>query len=122
MTPDHLRLLVFLAVAVLFPLLPLLLARLWFLRFSPLKPSLEKNRAYECGVIPLGKSGVSFKPQYYLYGLVFLVFDVEAVFLFPFAAAFLELPLAACGVMLVFLLLIFEGLVWAWWKGLLRWR
>jgi NADH:ubiquinone oxidoreductase subunit 3 (subunit A) len=121
MTPDHLRLLVFLVVAVVFPLIPLLLARLWFARFNPPKPSLEKNRPYECGVVPIGAAAPPFKPQYYLYGLVFLVFDVEAAFLLPFAAAFLQLSAGACIAVLVFLLLIFEGLVWAWWKGLLRW-
>ena len=121
MATDHLRLLVFLSVAARFPLIPLLLARLWFRGFSPLKPSPDKNRAYECGVLPIGRAQTPFKPQYYLYGLVFLIFDVEAVFLLPVAAAFLELPAAACLAVLVFLLLVFEGLVWAWWKGLLRW-
>jgi len=121
MESDLFFLLVFLLVAVAFPLVPLLLARGWFRAFSPLKPGPEKNRAYECGVIPIGPGPVPFKPQYYVYGLVFLIFDVEAAFLLPFAAAFLDLPLSACLAMLVFLLLVVEGLAWAWWKGLLHW-
>ncbi len=59
--------------------------------------------------------------SYYLYAIVFLIFDVEAVFLLPFAAAFSGLSLTACLAMLVFLLLLVEGLVWACQKGVLTW-
>ena len=63
-----------------------------------------------------------FRSEYYLYAIVFLVFDVEAVFLLPFAVAFTGLPVGAAVAMLVFLLLLVEGLVWAWGKGVLTWR
>ena len=60
---------------------------------------------------------VQFQPQYYLYGIVFLIFDVESVFVLPFAAAFKGLSAGACFAMLLFLLLLVEGLVWLCAKG-----
>ncbi len=60
---------------------------------------------------------VQFQSEYYLYGIAFLVFDVETVFLLPFAVAFKGLPMAACAAMLVFILLLVEGLVWLCVKG-----
>ena len=68
-----------------------------------------------------GDSWRGFDASYYIYAIVFLVFDVEAVFLLPFAVAFTGLPLGACLAMLVFLLLLVEGLVWACQKGVLTW-
>ena len=105
-----------------FALGPLILARLWALKFSPRKPGPVKNATYECGLEAQGDAWVQFKPEYYLYGIIFLIFDVETIFLLPFAVAFLNLPLGACVAMLVFLLLLVEGLAWAWMKGLLTWK
>ena len=68
-----------------------------------------------------GDARVQFRSDYYLYGIVFLIFDVEALFLLPFAVAFTGLPMGAIVAMLVFLLLLVEGLVWAWKKGVLSW-
>jgi len=65
---------------------------------------------------------VQFQSHYYLYALVFLVFDVETVFLLPFAAAFLNLPISAFLAFMAFLFLLIEGLVWAWAKGVLAWK
>jgi NADH-quinone oxidoreductase subunit A len=64
---------------------------------------------------------VQFRSAYYLYAIIFLIFDVEAVFLVPFAVVFTGLSAAACVAMLVFVLLLAEGLVWAWAKGVLTW-
>ena len=122
MKPDYLLLLVFLAIAVVFPLIPLTIAWVWARLFSPAKPGLEKNATYECGVPSEGPALVQFQSHYYLYALVFLVFDVETVFLLPFAAAFLTVPPAAFVAMMLFVLLLVEGLVWAWAKGVLRWK
>lgn len=125
MTVDYspnLFLAVFLAVAVLFPLIPLGLARLWAERFSTSKPGPDKNAVYECGLESKGDAWVQFRSDYYLYGIIFLIFDVEAIFLFPFAAAFLELSFGAFAAFMVFLLLLVEGLVWAWRKGVLTWQ
>jgi NADH:ubiquinone oxidoreductase subunit 3 (subunit A) len=113
---------VFLVMASLFALVPLALARLWAMKFSPPKPGPDKNSTYECGIESQGPAVVQFKSQYYLFGILFLIFDVEALFLIPFAVAFKELPVGAFVAVLVFLLLLVEGLAWAWMKGLLRWR
>ena len=111
----------FFMVAVAFPLTTLTVARLWFRFFQPAKPSREKNDVYECGVASSGDSWIQFKAHYYLYAILFLIFDVELVFLLPFAVAFTGLSAGALTVMLVFILLLAEGLVWAWHRGHLEW-
>ena len=115
-------LLVFLALALVFALTPLLLAWLWAKKFSPQKSGAEKNAVYECGLESRGSAAIRFKSEYYLYGIIFLIFDVEALFLVPFAVAFLKLPLGAFVAMLVFIVLLAEGLAWAWMKGVLTWK
>jgi NADH:ubiquinone oxidoreductase subunit 3 (subunit A) len=106
---------------VAFGIAPLALARLWAMKFSPAKPGPQKNAIYECGLESAGDAWVQFKASYYLYAIIFLIFDVEAVFLLPFAVAFAGLSMGACMAMLVFLLLLVEGLVWACTKGVLTW-
>ncbi len=113
---------VFMAAAILFALAPLLLARLWARVFSLQKPGEQKNAIYECGLESKGEAGIQFKSEYYVYGILFLIFDVETLFLLPFAVAFTSLSLGAFLAMMVFLLLLGEGLVWAWMKGILTWK
>jgi NADH-quinone oxidoreductase subunit A len=112
----------FLAVALAFPLVLLAVSQLWFRFFQPAKPSASKNDVYECGLASTGDSWIQFKPHYYLYAILFLIFDVEILFLLPFAVAFTGLPTGALVTMLVFVLLLTEGLVWAWRRGHLEWR
>ena len=119
---PYLFLAVFFAVAVSFPLIPLGLARLWAIKFSPQKSGPDKNATYECGVESKGDPMVRFKADYYLYGILFLVFDVETVFLLPFAVKFLDLSVGAFLAMMLFVLLLVEGLDWAWMKGILNWK
>jgi len=119
---PNLFLAVFLAVAVIFPLMPLAAAALWSRFFSPAKPGPDKNDVYECGLKSTGDAWIQFRSEYYLYGIIFLIFDVETIFLFPFATAFLDLIYGAFVAMMVFLLLLVEGLIWAWRKGVLTWR
>jgi NADH:ubiquinone oxidoreductase subunit 3 (subunit A) len=113
---------VFLVIAILFALGPLLLAFLWARFFSPRKPGTHKSAVYECGIETRGDAGLHFRSEYYLYAIVFLIFDVETVFLLPFAVAFGKLTLGAFLAIAVFVLLLVEGLVWAWAKGVLEWR
>ena len=120
-TNPYFFLIIFVGVALVFPLAPLALAWLWRHFFQPPKPGADKNATYECGVESLGDAQVQFRSQYYVYGIIFLIFDVEAIFLVPFAVAFTGLPVGAFVVILVFLLLLLEGLVWAWGKGGLDW-
>ncbi len=113
-------LILFLA-ALGFAMAPLLLAQLWARLVSPPKPNAIKNAIYECGLESRGDAWVQFRSGYYLYAIIFLVFDVEAIFLLPFAVAFTGLGVSACLAMLVFVLLLAEGLAWAWAKGVLTW-
>lgn len=113
---------VFLVVAVAFPLVMLTVARLWFRFFQPQKSNPVKNDVYECGLESGGGSWVQFKAHYYLYAILFLIFDVEVLFLLPFAAAFTALSAGALLAMAIFMLLLTEGLVWAWQRGHLEWK
>jgi NADH:ubiquinone oxidoreductase subunit 3 (subunit A) len=107
--------------AVGFAVAPLMMAWLWAKKFSPRKPGPVKNATYECGLESKTDVLIQFRPEYYLYAIVFLIFDVEAIFLLPFAVAFSGLTVGASVAMLVFLLLLVEGLVWTWRKGILTW-
>jgi len=119
---PYLLVTVFGIAALLFALVPLGLARLWSAKFSPLKPGPDKNATYECGLESKGDAWVQFKSEYYLYAIIFLIFDVETIFLLPFAVAFTGLSVGAFAAMMVFLVLLVEGLVWAWQKGVLNWK
>jgi NADH:ubiquinone oxidoreductase subunit 3 (subunit A) len=107
--------------AVGFAVAPLVMAWLWSKKFSPGKPGPVKNATYECGLESKDDALIPFRPEYYLYAIVFLIFDVEAIFLLPFAVAFNGLTVGASIAMLIFLLLLVEGLVWTWRKGILTW-
>jgi NADH:ubiquinone oxidoreductase subunit 3 (subunit A) len=100
---------------------PLVLAWIWAKKFSPQKSGPSKNAIYECGLESSGDAWIKFKPGYYLYAIIFLIFDVEAVFLLPFAVAFGGFTAAESIDMLVFLLLLVGGLVWACQKNVLTW-
>jgi NADH-quinone oxidoreductase subunit A len=118
---PYFSLAVLFVVALGFGLTPLALAWLWARVFSPAKPNAVKNAIYECGLESRGDAWVQFRSSYYLYAIMFLIFDVEAVFLLPFAVAFTGLGVAASVSMLVFVLMLIEGLAWAWAKGVLTW-
>jgi len=107
----------FLIVGIIVPIVPLVLSRL----VAPRKPNPIKHSTYECGIETVGESWVQFKAQYYIFTLIFLIFDVETVFLFPWALALNKMGLFAVleGVLFIFVLVI--GLVYAWRKGLLEW-
>src|SRR5688500_10926666 len=123
--PDgspYLFLVLFVVMATGFALAPLVLARLWAKKFSPQKPGPHKNAVYECGLESSGSAAIRFKSEYYIYAIIFLIFDVEVLFLVPFAVAFLNLQLGAFIAMVVFILLLAEGLAWAWMKGVLTWK
>src|ERR1041384_164942 len=114
---------VLLAVAaVAFALTPRALAWLWAKKYSPRKPGPDKSATYECGLESKGDAWIQFKSEYYLYAIVFLIFDVETIFLFPFAVAFTGLSVGAFVAMMIFLFLLVEGLAWAWMKGVLTWK
>lgn len=109
---------IFFIAALSFPLLPLVMAR--FLR--PKRPTPIKQSTYECGLEAIGDVHVQFKVQYYLYALAFVIFDVEVLFLYPWAVAYNQLGVFALVEMLIFLALLIFGLVYAWRKGALEWK
>ena len=113
---------VFAAIAAAFPLAMLGVAQLWFRFFQPARPGAVKNAVYECGVPSTWDSWIQFKAHYYLYAILFLIFDVELLFLLPFAVAFGGLTSGALVAMFVFIFLLAEGLVWAWHRGHLEWK
>ncbi len=119
---SYLVLVLLMAAAVAFALAPLAAAWAWAKFFSPNKPGKDKNAIYECGLESKGDAWIHFRSEYYLYGIIFLVFDVETIFLLPFAVAFTGLPVGAFVAMVFFLVLLVEGLVWAWRKGFLTWK
>jgi len=108
---------IFVALSPIFPAAPIILNRL----LGPRKPNPIKQQSYECGIETVGDTWVQFKVQYYIYALVFVVFDVEAVFLFPIAVAYDQLGLFAIGATALFIFLLADGLVYAWNRGVLEW-
>jgi NADH-quinone oxidoreductase subunit A len=88
---------------------------------APSRPSKEKMSTYECGEVPEGSAWVQFNIRFYVIALVFLIFEVEVVFLFPWAVVFKELRLLAFVEMAIFLLVLIVGLIYVWRKGDLDW-
>lgn len=115
---------VFLVIALLFP--PLGLVTAWLLR--PKRPGPIKKSTYECGLETVGETWIQFKVQYYIYALVFVIFDIEIAFLLPWAVA--NTSLATAGGVLnwlplievtIFVAILLAGLFYAWRKGALEW-
>ncbi len=109
---------VFLAIAVVFPLIPIALARL----IAPRKAMPHKTEVYECGADVFGPANVQFKAQFYLFALIFVIFDVEAVFLIPWAVAYQKLGLFALVEAVIFIAFLVVALAYAWRKRALEWR
>jgi NADH-quinone oxidoreductase subunit A len=103
--------------AIVFALLPL--GVVWLV--APVKRSRSKGDTYECGLLTTGETWVRFRIQYYIYALMFLVFDVETVFLYPWAVTYGSLGLFALVEMIIFLAMLVIGLAYAWSKGMLKW-
>jgi NADH-quinone oxidoreductase subunit A len=88
---------------------------------GPKRPNPVKMETYECGIETVGESWVQFKAQYYVFALVFLIFDVETVFLFPWAVRLDSLGMFAVLEGIIFILILIVGLVYTWRKGMLEW-
>ena len=105
------------AIATMFALLPLAISAL----AVPRRPDSVKDAPYECGVETIGPTSVQFHNRFYLYALIFVIFDVEAVFFFPWAVTFGQLGLYALGEMAIFVGLLLVGYAYAWRKKALEW-
>ncbi len=107
----------FLLIGIIIPIIPIAFSAL----IAPKKPNPIKQSTYECGIETVGVSQVQLKAQYYIFALVFLIFDVETVFLFPWAVSLNALPFFAVAEGVLFILILMAGLVFAWRKGMLEW-
>ena len=119
---PYLVIVLLMAVAVVFALAPLALAWAWARFYSPQKPGRDKNATYECGLESKGDAWIQFRAEYYLYAIIFLIFDVETIFLLPFAVSFTGLGAGAFIGMMVFVFSLVAALAWAWQKGVLTWK
>ena len=115
---SYLLLAVMAVLAAGFACAPLILSAI----LAPQKPSDIKESVYECGLESKDDPWVQFKVQYYLYALAFVIFDIEAVFIYPWAVAFTGLSFGAFLAMAVFILLLAESLIYLWLKGVLTWK
>lgn len=88
---------------------------------SPKNPSLLKNETYECGIETQGPSWIQFKVGYYLFAMLFLIFDVETLFIVPWAVVMKQMGIVAFVEILIFFFILGLGLLYAWKKGALQW-
>lgn len=120
--PSFVMIVLFFVVGIALPAVSLTAG--WILR--PSQPSAAKSITYESGADPFGDSWVQFNVRYYLFALLFVIFDVETLFLYPWAVAY-DLLRHAVGIfvlfeMLVFLFFLIIGLLYAWRKKVLEWK
>jgi NADH-quinone oxidoreductase subunit A len=114
---SYLPALILFALAVGFAVATVIASRF----VGPYRPTREKNMPYECGIEPIGTARERFPVKFYLVAMLFIVFDIEAVFLYPWAVAFRQLRLFGLLEMLVFIALLLVGYVYIWKKGALEW-
>ena len=117
MLVDYANVLIFLGLGAIFVLFNLFLGSL----VRPRNPNPEKLSTYECGEEPVGGSWIQFNIRFYVVALVFIIFDVEIVFLYPWAVAFKELGWFAFVEMAIFIGILLVGFAYAWKKGALDW-
>ena len=108
--------------ALAFPLIPIIVSVLFgLLNIRPKRPDPVKSATYECGVETEGDAWGQFNVRYYVFALLFVVFDVEAVFLYPWAVAFRQLGLFAFVEAVLFIMILVVGYVYAWRRKALEW-
>ena len=117
MLSEYLPILLFLIIAIIFSIGALSLSFI----VSPKKPSDEKLSPYECGFEPFEDARVKFDVRFYLIAILFIIFDLEIAFLFPWSVALSEIGLYGFFSMLVFLFLLTIGFIYEWKKGALEW-
>ncbi|NIQ33889.1 MAG: NAD(P)H-quinone oxidoreductase subunit 3 [Nitrososphaeria archaeon] len=114
---HYIPVIAFLVIGVLIPAGAMILA--WIIRVK--NPYEEKLTTYECGEEPIGKAQIQYDIQFYIYALLFVVFDVETVFLYPWAVVFPDIGILAVIEMIIFIAMLAIALVYAWKKGILEW-
>lgn len=114
---SYLYVAVFAIVGILFMALVFSVSRL----LRPSHKTTDKLSPYECGMIPFGGEWSQFNVRFYIFALLFLIFDVEIAFLYPWAVIFKKLGVATFLEMMLFVGILVLGLIYAWKKGVLRW-
>ncbi len=117
MPEGYLPIFLFLFVAILFPVVTLLAARL----IRPFKPNSTKYEAYECGIEPEETPRGRYSIRFYIIAILFVIFDVETIFLFPWAVRYQKLGWFGVAEAGVFLAILFLGYIWVYRKGALKW-
>ncbi len=117
MLANYFPILMFILVGFGVGLGPLILGKI----VSPHKPDAEKNSPYECGFEAFGDARMKFDVRYYLVAILFILFDLEIAFLFPWAVALPDIGLFGFLAMMVFLFVLVVGFVYEWKKGALEW-
>ena len=116
--PKYNSLFIFLLIASIIPILTFSISKI----LTPISSKgPEKLTSYESGIEPMGDAWIQFQIRYYMFALAFVIFDVETVFLYPWAVAFSKLGLLAFVEALIFISILVLGLVYAWRKGALEW-
>ena len=115
---EYLPILVFLGIAVGLALVIVLASLL----VAPQRPDAEKLSAYECGFQPFGDARQRFDVRFYLVAILFIIFDLEVAFLFPWAVALGDIGLFGFGSMVLFLAVLTVGFIYEWQKGALEWE
>ncbi len=106
-----------LPIGIVFAALPIVASAI----LAPRRPNAAKSATYECGIETVGDTWVQMRVQYYIFALIFVIFDIEAVFLFPWAVAYNQLELYMVLEGVLFILILAGGLLYAWRKGALEW-
>ena len=117
MSNPYLSILIFLGVGVGFVLVPFVLSYL----ITAHKSSPVQEMSYECGEEPIGQAWIQYNVRYYIFALIFVIFDVEVAFMIPWAVVFNQMRAAAFAEMGVFLVILLFGLAYVWKKGDLKW-
>jgi NADH-quinone oxidoreductase subunit A len=117
MPSGYLPIFIFLAIAILFPTVTIIVAKL----IRPSAPSLTKLEAYECGIKAASDSRGRYTVRFYIIAILFVIFDVETIFLFPWAIRYKSLGWFGVAEMVVFLAILIVGYIWAYKKGALEW-
>jgi len=112
------KIFIFILIAIVFTLIGLFAAKL----LRPSRPTHEKNKIYECGEDPVGSPWMKFNIRFYVVALIFLIFDVEVVLLFPWALNYKDFGFYGFSVGIIFLLVLVLGMAYEWRKGDLEWE
>ena len=117
MPREYIPILIFLAIAIAFPVVTIIVAKL----VRPALPFQQKLEAYECGIQAASSARGRYAVRFYIVAMLFVIFDVETIFLFPWAIQYQVLGLFGLIEMLVFLAILIVGYIWIFRKGALEW-